>query len=254
MVILSIPILVKGMIKKRRINLGRVIFLFASIVFIIFIFLISPIFQIREIYVMGNAKLSEDSILAKFDVNLGSNILSFSSQSAENRIKTFARVENASIYRQFPGKIIINITERQNLAAIKIHNNYIIVDNAAMVIDVLDYAPDDLIIVNGLMFSNFGLGAYLEIKNENSFQVISIISNAFLIHELSPDSIDLHDINDIQLNFGDLTVLFGNINDLNRKTAAAIAILDYLLAENNELRGFIHIQDINISPRFGLLR
>ena len=85
---------------------------------------ISPLFNIRSIYVRGNNHLSSKEILDASGIKKGDNIFSVNTTRAVNNIEKLSRADKCQIERTLPGKVTLTVTEKTESAYVKVKTGY----------------------------------------------------------------------------------------------------------------------------------
>lgn len=98
--------------------------------------MISPIFNIAEIEIENNKKLSQNTYVSLSGIKQGENIYRISKKEIIGKIKENAYVENVKIKRVIPNKIKIEVQERTATYMIKIANSYMYIDNQGYMLEV----------------------------------------------------------------------------------------------------------------------
>lgn len=121
-------IIIKGII-KWTILLSA---LAASIVF----FMMSPLFNIVQIDVVGNEKIQTDTIISLSQITLGDNIYKTSSKQIEQNIKENAYIQEVEIKRKLPNKIMITVKERKTTYMLEYASSYAYINNQGYILDI----------------------------------------------------------------------------------------------------------------------
>ena len=136
--------------KKKKIK--RIIKLITLLMIIIggIVFaLVSPIFNIKEIYVVKNEQISSDTIVSLSQLKIGQNIFKYSSRKVEKEIKTNPYIESVNIKRKFPDKIEITVKERQKNYNVEFLNGYAYINNQGYILEISEQKLE-LPIVQGI--------------------------------------------------------------------------------------------------------
>ena len=133
----------KIMRKKKKIKkILKTIILVAIIIGGICFALISPIFNITDIQVIGNNKINSDTIISLSQLQIGQNIFRFNKNKVVNEIKTNAYVENTKIKRKIPNKIEIIIEEREQNYNVEFLNGYAYINNQGYILEIAEQKLD----------------------------------------------------------------------------------------------------------------
>lgn len=99
-------------------------------------FLLSPFFNIKEITVSGNTKITKEEIFSLSGIKLEENTFKLQIQQVEQSIKQNAYVEKVTVKRSLPDKIEINITERIPTFMLIFANAYVYINNQGYLLEV----------------------------------------------------------------------------------------------------------------------
>lgn len=127
---------------KRKVN-TKLIKAMLKIMFLVFIIMgtiaflmISPIFNIAEIEIENNKKLSQNTYISLSGIKKGENIYRISKKEIIGKIKENAYVEKVRVKRILPNKINIEVQERTATYMIQIANSYMYIDNQGYMLEV----------------------------------------------------------------------------------------------------------------------
>jgi len=121
---------------------------------------------IEKIEIAGTRRVSDDDIYDLAGIEQGDNILSFRESTVAENIKRNPWVEDVNISRSLPSKVIIEVTEREPLALVKLDTMYVM-DSSGVVFkkfsgsDVLDLPVITGLTMDGLKESTGELEAGL---------------------------------------------------------------------------------------------
>jgi len=203
-----------------------ILLLIGAIIF----FLMSPLFNIKEITIEGESKVNENQIESLSTLTYGQNIFNFSKIKAKESIQTNPYIATVEIHRKLPNKVLIQVTERTPTYMIEVGNAYIYLDNQGYALE-LSNDKLDLPILSGLAvdISIFRPGDRLGkedlIKLENIVSIVNIMKSNELYDKLI--SIDATDASNYVLKMtDDKTVYLGDTNNLNVKMLYLKKILE----------------------------
>lgn len=98
--------------------------------------LLSPIFNIEKIEILGNQKLTDDEIISLSKIQLNENTFKLIKSKITKNIKQNAYVENVKINRKLPNTIEIEIEERTPTYMITFANAYAYINNQGYFLEV----------------------------------------------------------------------------------------------------------------------
>ncbi len=110
--------------------------IFVLVVGVIILFMISPIFDIKQINVEGISKLSSDEVISYAQVQLYTNMFKMQKQETIKKIQENSYVESASITRELPNTIKISIKERVPQYIIEIANGNAYIDSKGYILEI----------------------------------------------------------------------------------------------------------------------
>lgn len=113
---------------KRRRNIFLSILMLFLLAILFLLLLTTDIFDIREITVSGNEKLSYNNIVDLSGVIIGQNIFEVDKRQVERSLEANPYIVVDSIKRRLPAELVINIIERQEALMIEVADGYALVD------------------------------------------------------------------------------------------------------------------------------
>ena len=124
-------------IKKRKlIQIIRTIILIGILIGTLIYILLSPLFNIKDVTVTGNNKLSKEEIISLSEIRTEENIFKTSKNDIKNRIKTNPYVENVKIRRKLPDKVEIIVVERVATYMLPFANSYVYINNQGYMLEI----------------------------------------------------------------------------------------------------------------------
>lgn len=228
--------------------IARIAIVIAVILLIIFgsIFIYrSDLFHVNNVQVNGSAHLTSQEITGIAAVSDDSTLLRLDSKGIKERLEDNAWVQNAAIHRVFPDTIVIDITEREPGAVVKINDrsNWVISTDGAWLsaattddwenaMKIIDVSPSMPAPISGAMCADDGINNALDILNSISDDLRSRIV-----------SISAESSIKTSLNLVDgVTVAFGDSSDIEVKEAVINSLL-------NEYEGRISYINVRVPTR-----
>ena len=237
----------KIMRKNKKIKIIiKTIILLAIIIGGICFALISPIFNITDIQVIGNNKINSDTIVSLSQLQIGQNIFKFNKSKVANEIKTNAYVENTKIKRKIPSKIEITIEEREQ--------NYAYINNQGYILEISEQKLD-LPVIMGITTPQEQIVAGNRLNDEDleKLETVIQIMNICKSYELDKkvSSIDITNKSDYIMYMEEekKTIHLGSDSNLTNK----MLYVPSILKENQGKEGTIYLNgNINgdFKPRF----
>lgn len=213
---------------------------------ILIIFLISVLFylfsgrySVNKITILGQTNLTKDKILELAKIDMNKNIYIMNTKNIEKNLTANNYIQSATVRRKFPQEITISIVERIPVASIPITSGYVIIDENATAISIVqDEKSVKKPIISGISISNIKLKDIIPVKDkealENILKIIHLISSLDLLDNIS--YIDLKNYDDISMttNTG-ILVRFGNTDDMQYKVKVLNKILINLSTKGKTL-------------------
>lgn len=122
--------------KKAILKIVKVLTLIIVIIGVSIYVALSPLFNIKEINVTGNSKLSKEEIISLSELKTDENTFKVSKKNIKNKIKANAYIENVKIRRKLPDKVEIIVVERVATYMIPFANSYIYINNQGYMLEI----------------------------------------------------------------------------------------------------------------------
>ena len=125
--------------KKRRkkiLKIIKVLILFGVIIGSIIFAMVSPIFNIKNITVSGNSKLSAETIISLSGLNIDQNIFNFWTSDIKEAVKQNAYINTVGIKRKLPDTVEIEVEERVATYMITLGNAYVYINNQGYILEI----------------------------------------------------------------------------------------------------------------------
>ncbi len=234
-------------IKKILIALVKLILTIVIIVGILFFLFVSPVFNITEIKVENAKKISADTYIALSEIKKGENIFKLRKDRAKELIKNESYVESVKIRREYPGTVVISVTERKPRYMIEKNGMYIYIDKNGYLLE-MNQTPLDLVILNGIStdLENKKIGSRLLDEDISKFNDLIKITDGLKNNSIDAKiySIDISDSNNYILEFKEENkqVILGDVSDLSTK----MLWIKELIELNKGTSGVIHLNTENV--------
>ncbi len=230
--------------KKRNFKALKWVTIIILLIGAIVLFMMSSIFNIRQIVVINNSKVSSEEIIELSKLRINTNMFRIMNGTIRDNIKTNAYIDNVNIKRNINGTITLDIQERKSAYMLKRENDYAYIDNQGYILEI---SQDSLKvpIITGFSTSNE------EIKAGNRLTVddLNKLSDVNKIIEASKNS-GLEDIIteiDISNSMGYKVLIskenklinIGDIKNINIKLQMA----EKILSSEKGKKGEIYFQE-----------
>lgn len=228
----------------------KIIILICAVIFLILIFMLSPVFKIQNVEINDLKYLSPSSVMT--DIGLEGekgNIFIFSKSKAKKILEANSYVESADIKMKLPNTLVVDITERVVTGYVPYMNKYLYIDFEGRVLDVRGEMKENLPVILGLEFENFTLDKILEVENKESFDTLIELSKLVKKYNLSENvfKLDVSDVKDIRMYVKNVQVIFGDFSNAGKKLATLSEISKTFTDDNV---GFLDISDMEKTPFF----
>ena len=234
---ISRPVIKNATVKKpKKTNKSSKVIKYLCIMFLLIIAILllfmSPIFNLEEININGNAKLTTNECLELTGLEIGQNIYKLNKIQIKNNLKQNAYIENVSISRKLPNKIEITITERKTTYQLELENNeYAYINNQGYILEKSNIKLENIIITGfSTKIENINVGSRINQTDlERLETVLKIVdsaeSNGIIEHITK---IDIQDKNDYKLILeGEKKTLYiGDASSISTRMLYIKAILE----------------------------
>ena len=127
-----------GKKKKRKVNTGKMIILLSFILMLVigmYAFINSSIFNIKNVDIQGNNRVSSDIIKKELGIKNNKNIFMYSTENAKEKLEKNKYIDSVIIKKVLPNELSVNIKEKEIIAVLKGDNGYSYIDKDGKVID-----------------------------------------------------------------------------------------------------------------------
>ncbi len=232
--------------KKKNIKLKIVkwIFLLALLATAIILFLLSSVFNITDIVVENNKKISEQEIVNLSGLVKNENMFKTTNKKIKEGIKQNPYIEDVVITRELSGKVKLKVIERTPTYMIKFANGYAYINNQGYILEISEEALQ-LPIITGFKTSSEEIkaGNRLVVDDlkelENVIKIMETAKNTSIADIIT--EIDISNSNNYKLVIASegKTVQFGDLNNINVK----ILKIEYILEQEKGREGEIYFQN-----------
>jgi len=184
-------------------------------------------FILSDIVIIGNKKLKYESIVKASSCNIGENIFKIDTKKGEENIKLIPYIKDCRIKRQLPDKIIIEIKERKEIAAIEYLDYLVYIDNEGYILEIdTNDKGIELPVITGLNMVDYEEGDNIY-QNDSTENIKEFMLYSEYLNILSTiDKIDFSNKEDIYIKLkGGTLVAFGPLNNVKYKLSFLNKIL-----------------------------
>lgn len=167
--------------KKNKCKLNKrgkfAIYAFILLVILfIYICISSSIFELKEIDVDGNSKITKSDIIKIGDIETGKNIFKYNLNDVEKKLLVNPYIKYVKVSRKFPDKLVITIKENSEYAIIKEGASYIYIgENGLVLSEQKDIKNKNIPLVSGIEIKNKKLNTKIKINSDKSNDIILAI-------------------------------------------------------------------------------
>lgn len=167
--------------KKNKCKLNKrgkfAIYAFILLVILfIYICISSSIFELKQINVDGNSKITKSDIIKIGDIETGKNIFKYNLNDVEKKLLVNPYIKYVKVSRKFPDKLVITIKENSEYAIIKEGASYIYIgENGLVLSEQKDIKNKNIPLVSGIEIKNKKLNTKIKINSDKSNDIILAI-------------------------------------------------------------------------------
>ncbi|MBQ4515839.1 MAG: FtsQ-type POTRA domain-containing protein [Clostridia bacterium] len=135
--------------------------------------LFAPVFNITEVMVEGNAQVTDEEILDRTSIVVGSNIFKMNKKSVKKGLKSLAYLDTIKISRRLPSKIKISVTESYAELIFPHATGYLVSDSEGKLLEVIsDCEGWEVPHILGVEIDNFEISEKISVQDEVKFDII----------------------------------------------------------------------------------
>lgn len=225
--------------KKKKKTRKKVILLSIILVVVLGLILIkTPYFNIKKVAVNNNNIITKDKIIEENSI-LDQNIFLFNTSALKRKILSNPYIKNVKISRKLPNELDINVLERDATFVVKDGTDFYVLNENLVIMEKKKTVEGlNLPLLNGLKIENRFLGEAMS-KDSERGKVLKQIGEALNKNKIKVNSVDITDINNIVINKGDVKILLGDDENLDKKLVEMVNILKNPVG--NFEKGYINI-------------
>jgi len=196
-------------LKFRPFRVLRNIFFIVVPVIVIYLFLTSPLFEVKEITISGNKTIKQDEIYAAAAPFLGEFIWQVNDELIEEKLKQNILLKEVNVNKKLPSTLSVEVKERYPLAFVLDRELFLEVDNEGYVLNFYFKKDKDLPLIRGVTVKeNISLGEKIEDTRLTVALEIcqnlspSLVKNISKIDVSSPNQIKIYTPEGIEIRLG----------------------------------------------------
>lgn len=219
--------------KKKNVKLRRYIFVTISLSIILsaitILILFSDLFNIKQITVENNLKVSTQEILQASKLEIGNNMFKTPARIIRKNIKTNPYIENVQITKKLNGEIIIAVEERTPTYMLQHENKYAYINNQGYILEI-SQTPLDIPIINGFSTQEIQEGNRMDVEDlkklDKVIQIMETAESNGIGEKIA--SIDISDDTNfiLEIPTENKTVQFGDESNINVKILWIVDLID----------------------------
>ncbi len=209
--------------------------------------LTSPIFNIKEIKVVNNNKVQNDTVISLSELKTEENIFKFTKTATIKKIRENPYIENVKIRRHIPSTVEIEIEERIAKYSVDYMGKYVLISTQGYLLEI-SQDGQNLPIIQGVTTNEDEIQLGKRLNNEDLERLGDVIKIVNSANENGLEgkitSIDISNKNEysIYLKEEKKRIHLGNNTNLSNKMLNAVAIME----KEKENEGDIYVNgDLN---------
>lgn len=217
--------------KKRNLLPLKIFAILILLIGLIAFLLCSSLFNIKNISVSGNNKLSENKIISLSSLEIDTNMFRYNKSEIAKKIKENAYIESVKISRKLPSTIKIDIEEREATYMLQFADSYVYINNQGYMLDISNEKLDIPILVGFTTdLSNIKAGNRINVEDLKKMKMVIEIYETARANELNEliTKIDISNPKNytIALEKEGKTVYLGDGTELNPRMLCLKSILE----------------------------
>lgn len=206
------------------------------LVIVAMIFVMSVFFRVSDISVVGNVHYRDDEIIQAIDIEEGDNLFFFDRFAALSRV--FAKlpyIEEVSVKRSLPNKVIITVTESEALAYIVLGDEMWTIDHSCKILGkATENELANLVPIEGVKPGTLMIGETLETEDGDKALVAYLSEVLYQLEERGMSRrvgrVDFSNKNHVELTYDEkYTVRIGDAAYTEHKFAMLVSVVNQLL-------------------------
>lgn len=230
--------------KTKKHKIIKFSILIILIIASITMFMMSSVFNIKQIIVSNNSKISSEEIISLSGLTIETNMFKISNYSINNSIKANAYIENVKVKRKLNGTVVLEIQERTPTYMLQFGNSYVYINNQGYMLE-LSETPLELPVITGIETNveEIKEGNRLVVNDLQKLEDIIKIMESAKSNSISNiiSGIDISDKANYKLTIAseDKSVQFGDATNINIK----LLKIEEIIEQEKGISGEIYFQD-----------
>ena len=231
----------------RAVKVAKISILIIIVVGATVAFLMSPVFDVKNITVTGNKKLSTEQIISLSGLETDKNTFKMRMGEAQRNIKENSYIESVKVSRKLPSEISIDVTERIATYMLEFVNSVVYINNQGYMIEITDQKiPVPIITGIDTPTEEFKEGGRLNKEDLQKLETVLKILDTLENYDLATlvTGINIADKNNftVYMDTEGKTIYLGNASNINTR----IMYLKEILEREKGIQSEIFInKDVN---------
>ncbi len=235
--------------KKRKVKKIKIFFLLIIFLILLLFIFSSSLFNIKNIEVEGNNRISKEKIISISSLDEYTNIFKFNKSAVIENIKQNAYIENVKIIRSLPSTVKITIEEREPKYMLQFADSYVYINNQGYMLEISNEKLDNPILIGFTTdLSNIKAGNRINVDDLKKLQMVIKIYEIAKTNDLGEliSKIDISNDKNytLILDSEQKTVYLGDCSNLNTKMLYLKSILEYESSKGRAGEIFLNV-DLN---------
>lgn len=230
--------------KKKRLKVLKWTSLFVLLTGAVALFLLSDIFNIKEIKIINNNKITAQEIKELSTLKENENMFKFLEMSVVQKIKQNPYIESANIRRKLNGTIEIEVTERVTTYMLEMENQYAYINNQGYILEISE-TKLEVPTITGYITENPEPGNRLieeDLEKLNTvIQIVKTAKEKELDNKITNINIENQNNFLITMESESKLIHFGDSGNINDKFIMLKAVLE----DNVGIKGEIFVKDLS---------
>lgn len=134
----------------------------------------SPAFRVADFTMTGLSEVGRNDVLNQLGQVEGKHFAEVMLSQPVERLLQHPRIKDAQVSVQFPSRLYISIQERQSIALLPYHNNYLSVDEEGRILQLLTTPVNNLPLITGLQLPLLTVGEAIP-STPNSMAAMKVL-------------------------------------------------------------------------------
>lgn len=230
--------------QKIRNKIIKWVVILLLIITAITLFMLSSIFNIKQINVTNNSKITSQEIINLSTLQTGVNMFKTTNKTIKNAIKTNPYVDDVKITRNINGTITLEISERTVTYMLKLEDTYAYINNQGYILEISEKQAEVPVILgyktpkDQIKPGNRLIEEDL-LKLQDIIKIVETAKNVSLSDKIT--QIDITNTNDyiLTLSKESKTVRIGDTTNINIK----LGLVNIIINEEKGKSGEIYFQN-----------